>query len=409
MTQDTLNTLSTHKQYIRVLFFPSDNSSSSGAFLSMAKLANLLKQGYDVKPLIVLPNQGDGQIILDDYDLPYVYIHSYSWVVSIVENRPSKEKIIESVKDCIRIIRALLLTPVSILQICRLIKKYKPNIVHINTSWGFAGAIAAFHMNVPVVWHIREFLEEGQLKKIAFREAGYRLMRKSKKLVTISYALAKKYQKIFSDNKLVTIYNGIDIDSFYQKKREGILNNNKIYLLCVGELYSGKGQDQIIQALSKLQTSGINNFVMHFLGKGINENYYKNLCSSLSLTDKVVFDGYQSDIKKYYQSADILLMASKSEAFGRVTVEAMLSGCLIIGAASGGTPEVLNYGKCGFLYEPGNIDDLCLKIRYVNANRSVAREVAERGQEFARVKFSADVNAKTVYKLYNEVLGESDV
>ena len=408
ITLEDAGTQFTCKNRIKVLFFPSDNSSTSGAFLSMSTLASLLSQEYNVESLIVLPNQGDGQIILDDFGLSYTYIRTYPWVISTDEERTVKEKIVESIKDCIKVIRILLLTPISLIFIYRLMKVFNPDIVHLNTSWGFAGAIVAFYMNIPVIWHIREYLEEGQQKKIVLRQKGYQLINKSRKIVAVSNALTRKYKKVFAEDKLITIYNGIDIEKFYQKKRENILKNNEMYLLCVGGLSRGKGQDQIILALAKLRACGINNFKMHFVGNSVDEAYYKDLCSSLFLSDKVIFEGRQLNTKKYYQKADIFLMASKSEAFGRVTVEAMLSGCLVIGSASGGTPEILNYGECGYLYEAGNIDDLFKKIYYVNANRETARKVAERGQEFAKVNFSASKNAQAVYKLYNEVLNEKD-
>jgi glycosyltransferase involved in cell wall biosynthesis len=55
-------------------------------------------------------------------------------------------------------------------------------------------------------------------------------------------------------------------------------------------------------------------------------------------------------------------MASKAETFGMVTIEAMASGVPTIGSNAGGTPEILEYGKLGFLFEPLNALSLAKSI-----------------------------------------------
>jgi glycosyltransferase involved in cell wall biosynthesis len=56
-------------------------------------------------------------------------------------------------------------------------------------------------------------------------------------------------------------------------------------------------------------------------------------------------------------------MSSKKETFGMVTVEGMASGLPIIGSNSGGTPEILEQGKYGKLFEPSNSQSLASVIK----------------------------------------------
>ena len=55
-------------------------------------------------------------------------------------------------------------------------------------------------------------------------------------------------------------------------------------------------------------------------------------------------------------------MASRAETFGMVTIEAMACGTPTLGSNAGGTPEILDQGKYGVLFEPMNATDLALKI-----------------------------------------------
>ena len=69
---------------MKILFVPSDNNFSSGAFRSMATLNKLLNEKFNIQTLIVLPNQtGDGVTLLDKYNLKYVFINSFNWIIEV--------------------------------------------------------------------------------------------------------------------------------------------------------------------------------------------------------------------------------------------------------------------------------------------------------------------------------------
>lgn len=99
-----------------------------------------------------------------------------------------------------------------------------------------------------------------------------------------------------------------------------------------------------------------------------------------------------------------MLMSLKAEAFGRTTVEAMMSGCAIIGSDSGATPEILDYGNCGYLFEKNNYIDLAQKIEYAITHREELAIVAQKGQKYAIEHFTARQNAAKIAELYQEIL-----
>ena len=69
-----------------------------------------------------------------------------------------------------------------------------------------------------------------------------------------------------------------------------------------------------------------------------------------NLSDKVEMLGYVNDPYAIHQKADAVLMCSKSEGMGRVTLEAMIFGNPVIGFNGGGTPELIEDGVDGFIY-----------------------------------------------------------
>jgi glycosyltransferase involved in cell wall biosynthesis len=79
----------------------------------------------------------------------------------------------------------------------------------------------------------------------------------------------------------------------------------------------------------------------------------KALAHDLGVADRVEFWGYIDDPYKAYLASDAVLMCSKNEAMGRVTVEAMSACRPVIGYDQAGTSEIIEHGRTGLLYRGG--------------------------------------------------------
>lgn len=375
---------------MNVLFISSDNAKTSGAFLCMAELCRQLQDKYAVNVKVVLPYDGDGQAILNSLGINSVIIKSCTWAVPIEWN--TFEKIKYKFKMCIYNIPA-------IHKIRKLIRNDKIDIVHINTSWTYAGAIAAKLEGKKLVWHIRELLQQQQQRQIAFQYMGYSLMRKSDILIPVSSFVQDAYRKEFGE-RLHVVYDGVEEERFYEKKT--ILKGEKIHLLSIGLLNEQKGQLQAVKAIKILYENGYNNIELKIVGRG--DGNYKNLIEDYvcknGLEKIVHFCGSSSTPEEYYREADIFLMTSRAEAFGRTTVEAMLSGCLVIGAESGATTYLIQNKDTGLIYPLGDSEALAENIITSINNIKRSQEIAMCGQQYAKENFTCKMNAKNIYYLY---------
>lgn len=379
---------------MNILFFASDNSAASGAFLSMAKLCELLERQYGHKILVILPKEGTGETILTSYGVRYKTVRSYSWIVDSRKKRTVKEELIIAVKK--------LLNLKCINECVNIARNEKIDLIHINTLWSYVGAETAKKCKLPYAWHIREFLEEDQNAMIWNKEKGYKLISNADQVICISESVKKKYSGLLNTRRIRTIYNGID-SSFYSG-RENLLLEDKMTFLIVGSINENKGQDQIVKACVKLLKSGFDQFKLYIVGKSGN-NFQEKLQTMIpnEFNDRFSFEGVRGNVKDYFESADITFVCSKAEAFGRVTVEAMLSGSLVIGSNTGGTAELIKDNETGYLYEYGNVDELADKILYVQNNREKARQVAAAGREYMMENMTAEANAKNVNSVYHEL------
>lgn len=377
-------------QDIDILFMASDNNPSSGAFLSMSDLnVELNKAG--ISTMVVLPCYGNGENILWKKKIAYTYVKSEDWCIR-VENNNIEEKY-----------QKLEINEKAINQIQGIIQKYHVRIVHNNTVYTYVGAIAAQKEGKPVVWHIREDIKV-QGMKFCNEDDAAKLINQSDCIITISHFMKNCY-KGFNQSKVKVIYDGLDRNRFYCERN--ILAKSEIEIVMCGAITRYKGQHQLIEALGYIRKELRDHMHISFIGNG-NAGYLyflKEESRNLGIELQISFMGRIDNVQDFYKKSDIAVVCSSEEPFGRVTVEGMLSGCLVIGSNSGATPELIKDGITGMLYEQGNSKSLAECIIKAIEDSEKAKKIAKQGQKYAYEIYSKENNAKGIVKVYQKILG----
>ena len=387
--QDFQRRHSVKENYIDILMMASDNNRTSGAFLSMSDLCvELQKLGFST--LVVLPCYGNGESILKERKLNYTYIPSEDWCVS------KEESDLESKLD------KLMINEAAVISLRGLIEKYHVSLIHNNTTYTYVGAKAGILENTPVVWHIREDIEVQGMSFIN-EEQSIGFINRAARIIAISKYISGCYEKL-NKQKVEIVYNGVDCIKFYEKRK--ILANRMVEIIMVGAITEYKGQHQLIKAIGYLKKKEIRNIHVNFIGKGDDEylNALKDLADYEGVLEQISFCSRKDDIWNYYKNADISVVCTTREGFGRVTIEGMLSGCLVIGSNTGATPELICDGKTGLLYEQGNYESLGKCILKAIQEKETSNLIAANGQEHARTHFTKEENAKQIAKIYRNII-----
>lgn len=182
-----------------------------------------------------------------------------------------------------------------------------------------------------------------------------------------SYIEKKIKEKFKSIDNTFICYSGIperyiklDDSTNFSKK---LNKNNYVY---VGRLIERKYVSTIIEALNIAHPN--KDFKLDIIGVGDKEENLRKLVKSLNLQDQVNFLGrLERDlVHDVMKNASCFTMVSKGEAFGLVYLEAMSSGCLVIGSKNEGIDGVIIDKENGFLCDSGNVEQLAEIYRYIS-------------------------------------------
>lgn len=244
-----------------------------------------------------------------------------------------------------RLIGRLVLNFWAFNQLATYLKKKGIDIIHTNVSVIDIGFKAAQKLNIPHIYHIREYADK-DFKMYHYpcrKHFRHSLNGHDCYNICITKDIQRHYQQQGNPRSAV-IYNGIS--SCKQPDRNFFYGN---YFLFAGRIEKAKGVEFLIQAYSDYYSSHPKEALpLYIAGEIIDDHLYEKLKTSISLNhiqEKIVFLGARSDIRELMEKARAVVITSHFEAFGRCMPEAMSCKSIAIGRNTGGTLEQLENGK----------------------------------------------------------------
>ncbi|QEL16504.1 glycosyltransferase family 4 protein [Limnoglobus roseus] len=369
-----------------------------GANLSLLNLIEGLVP-YGVQARVLCPDRGDLLSALDRRGVPWAVIPFEWWVSTHRTAAGTATRLARNVRRLRPIVRQ--------------ISAWETDLVYSNSSVFSIGAMAAAELELPHVWHLREF---GRRDYDLWPDFGTRLSRLAFRTADATIFVSLALQRAFLGKAVLphshVIYNGIaPAKVFDDRKRaaDAIRERRQPFtFVLVGRFRESKGQAVAIRALAALPAAFAETRLLLVGGAGNtgDQGYYEGcraLVAELGLTDRVEFWGYVPDPERAFLAADAALMCSRNEAMGRVTVEAMSAARPVIGYDAGGTSELIEDGRTGLLYRGGEAALAACMEQYC-VEPALAVRHGEAGWQAARGRHTEEDYAARVHAVLRTVL-----
>jgi peptidoglycan-N-acetylglucosamine deacetylase len=211
------------------------------------------------------------------------------------------------------------------------------------------------------------------------------LLRKSSGvIVTSDYIKSWKLMQPYID-KTIVIKPAVDVDIFTPKHKPEVGRN----IMHVGGLKPGeehKGLRTSLLVTAKLKAA-YPDVKLVVVGNGSRLGYFSELAYKFGISEHVDFRGRLTgqELARAYQAADILIVPSRTEAYGMVVIEAMACGVPVVASATGGIPEIITDNESGFLVSVGDVDEFASKISRLFEDRRAWVKFSETGMKAASV------------------------
>jgi glycosyltransferase involved in cell wall biosynthesis len=390
--------MSKERRLMRVCFV-SHTAARNGAELALLELLQGLHR-LGVQCLVFVPKKGPLLEELDRLNIEWRLV-SYPWWWKL-RGKSLPRRVLRTLHGAAAAVR-----------IAIVLRRWHCDIVLTNTVAVAAGAFAAWLARKPHVWHLHESAYRDT--RITF-DLGNRLSARlieglSACVVPVSSAVASDYSRYIKRDRMRVIYQSVTLRAEIEEAPDRNLGSTRFLCCMVGSIQPLKGQDEAIKALSELVRRGVDAHLL-IVGDG-NRSFTASLNEQVrdyGLERRVTFTGYVKEPMRFMRIADVTLLCSAWEAFGRVIVETMLAGKPIIATAnSGGTAELIEEGKTGLLYERGNYIELADKIQYLYENREVRSKLGQAGFTWVVGRFTQERYASEMLDLFTEVRAKENV
>lgn len=181
-------------------------------------------------------------------------------------------------------------------------------------------------------------------------------------------------------DRITPLRNGVDLQRFAPLDRDAARNKLGLTgytLLSVGRLSEVKGHDLTIKALTRLP--GV---TLMLAGDGPDRPKLQALARELGVQDRVRFLGPvpQTELRTYYNAADLSVLASSREGWANVLLESMACGTPVVATSICGTPEVVASLDAGRLMPERTPESLAEAVKLLRASepdRAATRRYAE--------------------------------
>lgn len=356
---------------------------------------------YRDRALVGLLADGPFRTLLEQHQIP----------VQVLSDRPIRVQKHSHILQGVSSLKDLIQPIHRVVQLSR-----EFDLIYANTQKALViGAIASALSRRPLVYHLHDIVSPEHFSAMNQWLIIGLANRFAAQVIANSQATKAAFHQAGGRSPTTVVYNGFDVTTYQRSQRDRFTIRQQLDLdsqFIVGHfsrLSPWKGQHILIEALKHCAAE----VVALFVGDALfgEQEYVEHLhyqIQQAGLQHRVRFLGFRSDVPQLMAACDVVAHTSTApEPFGRVIVEAMLSGTPVIAAAAGGAIELITHHQTGWLTPPGDAATLATVMNACRNHPEDCQAIATAAQLRASQCFDLTVTNQQIAQLLQTMASDS--
>ena len=301
--------------------------------------------------------------------------------------------------------------PLSILAFRRLLRRERPDIVHVNSSrdsW-LAALATRLSLSRPKVVRTRHISAP-----LTNNWATHLLYRRLFDMVIVTGGERNRQDLIHRDgiaaDRVAAFPIGLDVEHFSPAKpRKDIraelgVPSRHLLVGIISYLRDYKGHRYFVEAAAKVlkEQQGVTFLIV---GEGPEEQNLRAQIERLGLTAEVRMLGFRDDLLDVFRSLDIFVIPTvEGDTIPQVLMQALAIGLPVVSTTTGSIPDVVIDGKSGFIVAPRDVDALADRIRRLLNDPLLRKRMGESGRQRVEGSYSIDRMVEELERVYRRVI-----
>ena len=319
-------------------------------------------------------------------------------------------------------------------KIKKIIKEFKPDIVHTHASKaGTIGRLAASACNVKLIvhtfhGHVFHSYFNKTISNVIIAIERF-LAKKTNTIIAISDLQKKELvdiYKIAPSNKVVTIPLGFNLEKYAvdQDKKRIIFRTkygftaDEIIIGIIGRIVPVKNHNMFVEIASKIKRDSGKNIKFAIIGDGDSLPLIEMKAIQLGLTYSyfvihpkksadIVVTSWETEIDQVLAGLDIVVLTSFNEGTPVSLIEAMAAKRPVVSTNVGGVEDIITHGENGFLTLINDVDTFANYVVTLINDEGLRIKMGNIGFESVINKYSRQRLVSDIKKLYLDYLGSN--
>jgi glycosyltransferase involved in cell wall biosynthesis len=307
-------------------------------------------------------------------------------------------------------------TPVNIFRVKKIIRNFRPQIIHAQLSHDLWTIVPAMGRKAKVALVHTRRMAASRNKKDVFHKLLYKKLDVLLCISTFIKENAIQYLPVHAE-KVNIHFNGLSLRQYnpdqydkLQSRSELGINGDAYVIGFLGRFTHMKGHIQYFEAGKILQqmhpdkklfflVAGGDSFGEEEFGNGMRETGIQMLGR-----ENLFYTGEVQNSPLVLSAMDVLAFPSHEESFGNVLCEAGAMKIPVVASSNGGVPDIVVHGKTGLLVEPLNSKALADGLSQYLLQPEMAEEHGKNASVFIREKFDEEKQTALLEQIYADLV-----